>query len=70
TFISQQRFYSVTIDSDNIQMTIMVKGVPNELVDILVHDSKFESIIHLISHFSDEKLQAQIIINSTNIICL
>ncbi|CAF1363006.1 unnamed protein product [Rotaria sordida] len=66
-FISQQRFYSLTINSDNIQMIIMVKGVPNELVDILVHNSKFESILHLICHFSDEKLQAPIIINSTNI---
>ena len=31
TFISQQRFSSIVINSNNTQMTITVEVVPNEL---------------------------------------
>ena len=69
SFVSQQRFPSLYTNSDNTNMTIIVKGVPNELVDILIYHSKFESIIHLICHFYTDKLQAQLTINSTDVIC-
>lgn len=62
--------YKLEVGSDNTQMTIIVEGIKNELVDILVYHSKFQSIIHLICQFSTDKLQAQLIINSTNVICL
>ncbi|CAF0870990.1 unnamed protein product [Rotaria sp. Silwood1] len=69
TFISQQRFTSLKINSQNTQMTIIVEGVNNEFVDLLVYHSKFESIIHVICHFHFNHLKAQVIINSTNVIC-
>jgi len=69
TFISQQRFSSLTINSDNTQMTITVHGAPNELVDVLVYHSKFQSIIHLVCHFSDYNLETQLTINFINVTC-
>ena len=70
TFVSQQRFSSLILNSDNTQMTIIVQGAPNEVVDVLVYHSKFASIIHLICHFSTDNLQTQLVINSTNVVCL
>ncbi|CAF4557909.1 unnamed protein product [Rotaria socialis] len=70
TFISQQRFSSLHTNVDNTQMTIIVQGVVNEIVDILVYHSKFQSIIHVNCHFYIDHLIAQLIINSTNVICL
>jgi hypothetical protein len=69
TFVSQQRFSSLTRNSANTQMTILIEGVSNELVDILVYHSKFESIIHLVCNLSRDTGQAQLIINSTDVIC-
>ncbi|CAF2091167.1 unnamed protein product [Rotaria magnacalcarata] len=69
TFISQQRFSSLTFNSQNTQMTILVQGVNNESAEILVYHSKFQSIIHLICHLSNNYLQAQLTINSTHVIC-
>jgi hypothetical protein len=69
TFVSQQRFSSLTRNSANTQMTILIEGVSNELVDILVYHSKFESIIHLVCNLSSDTGQAQLIINSTDVIC-
>jgi hypothetical protein len=70
SFVSQQRFSSLFINSDNTNMTIIVEGVPNELVYILIYHSKFESIIQLTCHFYTDKLETQLVINSTNVICL
>ncbi|CAF0787041.1 unnamed protein product [Rotaria sordida] len=69
TFISQQRFTSLTIDSQNTQMIIIVEGVDNEFVDLFVYHSKFQSVIHVICHFYFNHLKAKLIINSTNVIC-
>ncbi|CAF2054431.1 unnamed protein product [Rotaria magnacalcarata] len=70
TFISQQRFPSLYTNADNTQMTIVVQGVANEIVEVLVYHSKFQSIIHVNCHFYIDHLIAQLIINSTNVICL
>ncbi|CAF4489606.1 unnamed protein product, partial [Rotaria sp. Silwood2] len=69
TFISQQRFTSFKINSQNTQMTIIVQGSQNELVDLLVYHSKFQSIIRLVCHFCDQNLKAKLIINVTHVIC-
>lgn len=69
TFISQQRFSFLKFNSENTQMTIIAKGIRNELIQILIYHSKFQSIIHLHCLISNENLQVQIIINSTNVYC-
>jgi hypothetical protein len=70
TFISRQRFSSLYINNNNTQMIIIVQGVPNELVYLLVYHSKFQSIIRVVCHFYQDKLKTQLIINSTDVICL
>jgi len=70
TFISRQRFSELNINSDNTQMTIIVHGVTNELVQLFIYHSKFKSIIQITCHFYNHKLKTQLIINSTNVICL
>jgi len=70
TFISRQRFTHLYNNYHNTQMTITIQGSANELVQILVYHSKFKSIIQISCHFYKQKLQTQIIINSTNVICL
>jgi hypothetical protein len=70
TFISQQRFSSRYTNVDNTQMTIIVQSVVNEIVEILVYHSKFQSIIDVNCHFYIDHLRAQLIINSTDVICL
>jgi hypothetical protein len=69
TFISRQKFSSLNLNEDNTQMTINVTGVPDELVQVLVYHSKYQAIIHLFCHFYNHKQQAQITINSTDVIC-
>jgi hypothetical protein len=70
TFISRQRFSSLILNNNNTQMRILVKGTPNEFVYILVYHSKFQSIIRVVCRFYQDKLITQLIINSTNVICL
>jgi hypothetical protein len=70
TFISRQRFTHLYTNNDNTKMTIIIQGSPNELIQLLVYHSKFQSIIQVSCHFSHQNLQAQLIINSTNVICL
>jgi hypothetical protein len=69
TFISRQRFSSLNINSDNIQMTITVQGVPNESVHLLVYHSKFQSIIQIVCNLSNHNAQAQLIISPANVTC-
>ncbi|CAF1064276.1 unnamed protein product [Adineta steineri] len=70
TFVSQQRFSSLNLNSENTQMTIIINGAPNELVDVFVYHSKFESIIHLVCSLSNSNAQAQLIINPVNVTCV
>ena len=70
TFVSQQRFSSFNINSDNTQMTITIQGIPNESIHLLIYHSKFQSIIQIICHLSMFNTQIQLIINLTNVTCL
>jgi hypothetical protein len=68
TVVSRQRFLSITTNTEKTQTTVILQGVPSELVRIGVYHSNLGSTI-VDCLISTENRQANLVITPTNAVC-
>lgn len=68
TAISGQRFLSITTNTEKTQATVLIQGVPSEMVTVLVYHSTLQ-ILPVNCNMSAIDGQANLVITPQNVMC-